>query len=566
MLKNKAYKYALDVVTGKIDAPRYVKKQADIFLDIAKGNDPKYIISDSKYKLLCSILALMRMPEGEQAGKPLTETLAGFQWLLLVSVFCVVHRSDESKRRYQTAVLEIARKNGKTFLVGVIFILLMLTEPKFSNFFSVAPDRELSSLVKEAVQKIIAVSPALGESASGKLKFRILRNKIECKITDSTLTPLAYSVNRLDGRKPTAFLIDEVGALTESKAIEAMQQGQITEKNKLGFIISTKYPYHNNPMESEIELSKKVLDGIIEDDTRFSLLYEPDVEISQNWATDDRVIYHANPLALEVPAILEQIKKARAEAIEMPNKREGFCCKHCNVLFSGQGAERLVSLSELTECKTDTPIIWHGRSVFVGVDLAKTQDNCAVTLVSFDESTGKMLVKSIVFFPADRLEEKTRIEKVDYRYHVERGNAVPCGDRVIDYEEIEKYILKLPEILGVKIEAIGFDPADATRSIREMEKAGQTVVRVQQFNKILNQPIKYFGELVASRKLVYEDNQLFEINIDNVRCGTDKLDQKYIEKKKSAGKIDMVAALLNALYLYQQSEYIAPVIEWGLQF
>lgn len=553
------------MVSGAIDAPRYVKKQAEIFLYDADGKSEKYFFSQKKYERIYNILALMHMPEGIHAGKPLTECLAGFQWFDIVATFCIMHRADEDRRRYELSILEIARKNGKTFLIAVKILILMLTEPRFSQFFSVAPDGALSGLVKQAIQRIISVSPALRDSAPrAKLKFRTLRDKIECKITDSALIPLNYSNSRLDGREPRAFLIDEVGALPNSNAIEAMAQGQVAiSKNKLGFIISTKYPEYNNPFEAEVSLSKKVLDGIIEDETRFSLLYEPDEEIAKEWATNDRVIFHANPLSLEVPAILASIKKARAEAIEMPSKRQGFCCKHANVLFSGQGADKLVSLDDLTACKTDSPIAWNGREVFVGVDLAKTNDNCAVSIISFDEDTGKMLIKSVAFFPADKLEEKSRIEKVNYAYHVEQGNAVPCGDRIVDYEEIENYILSLPDLLGVKIQAVGFDPKDALRSATALQKAGETVVYVYQYNSILSQPIKLFGELVESKKLEYEENQLFEINADNARCGTDTYDQKYINKKKSNGKIDMVASLMNALYLYQQSAYVAPVMEWG---
>ncbi len=40
------------------------------------------------------------------------------------------------------------------------------------------------------------------------------------------------------------FLADEVGALPNSYAIESMRSGQLNILNKLGCIISTKYPQH----------------------------------------------------------------------------------------------------------------------------------------------------------------------------------------------------------------------------------------------------------------------------------------------------------------------------------
>lgn len=40
-------------------------------------------------------------------------------------------------------------------------------------------------------------------------------------------------------------------------AIEAMRSGQLNILNKLGCIISTKYPTADNPLEDEVSLFKK---------------------------------------------------------------------------------------------------------------------------------------------------------------------------------------------------------------------------------------------------------------------------------------------------------------------
>ena len=94
--------------------------------------------------------------------------------------------------------------------------------------------------------------------------------------TDSEYTP-AYSEDKMDGKLANAFLADEAGAM-DSYPIEAMRSSQITLFNKLGIILSTQYPNDNNGMIDEVDISKKVLDGLLEDKRRFALLYEPDDE------------------------------------------------------------------------------------------------------------------------------------------------------------------------------------------------------------------------------------------------------------------------------------------------
>ena len=54
------------------------------------------------------------------------------------------------------------------------------------------------------------------------------------------------------------------------------------------------------------------------------------------------------------------------------------------------------------------------------------------------------------------------------------------------------------------------------------------------------------------QEFVYDENRLLEINFENARCTEDTNLNKYVNKKKSSGKVDMVVALINAIYLVQQ--------------
>jgi len=58
--------------------------------------------------------------------------------------------------------------------------------------------------------------------------------------------------------------------------------------------------------------------------------------------------------------------------------------------------------------------------------------------------------------------------------------------------------------------------------------------------------------LVLNKKFRYEENLMLEINFQNSRCTEDTNLNKYVNKKKSAGKVDMVVSLINSIYLLQQ--------------
>ena len=549
-MTNKALEYCYKAIKEKT-TPKYVKLQMQEFIDIAEGKNYKYVLSKIKLKQVNNILKLLIMPKGLKAGQTLYESTVGYQWLFYIAILCTVYRDNPNKRRYEIGVLEICRKNFKTFTIATIFILLFLTEPKFSKFFSVAPDGALSREVREAISEIIRSSPLVYEYKEIK-RFKILRDYILFKPNQVTYIPLSYSTSRLDGRLPSAFIVDEAGALPSSYAIESMKSGQLNILNKLGFIISTKYPSIDNPFEDEVKYSKKVLDGLEKDETRFSLLYEPDK--TKNWETDDMILKQSNPVALEIPEIWDDLVKKRAYAVAVESARENFVCKHCNIIYMGTGTETYIDVKDLQECK-QAKIDWKGRVVYVGLDLSESNDNTSVTMVTVEDDN-RILADSFAFIPEGRIEEKTASEKVNYKELIKTGKVIACGDKVIDYAVVEDFILNLENKYGVQIQAIGYDRWNALSTAQKLERAGYNLVEIRQHSSVLHPPTKLLKEKILAKEFGYENNTLLEINFQNARCTYDTNKNMYVHKKKSTGKVDMVVSMLNALYLLQQDVFL----------
>lgn len=551
------------VAEGKVNAPKFVKLQVKEFLSIANNKDSRYKIDENKVRTIGELLKLLIMPKGLKANATVYDAMAGFQWLFIIAILCTVERDNTDKRRYENAILEICRKNGKTFLIAVLFILLFFIEPKFSKFYSVAPDGSLSREIKTAIEEILRSSPAMLGKMNGKEKFKMLRDYIHCNITENRYIPLNYSTGRLDGKLPSVFLVDETGALPNTYAIEAMRSGQLTILNKLGFIISTKYPTLNNPFEDEVDYAKRVLNGAVDDDKVFALLYEPDD--TKGWATNDEVLEQSNPLAIEVTEIMEDLKAKRQVAIEIESKRENFITKHCNIIYSGAGSESFVNVADLQKGAVDH-IDWNGREVFLGVDLAMTTDNCAVSMVAYDEDEGQVLLQSVAFIPEDRIDEKSKLERIPYRDFINAGNCIPCGNRTVDYGAIERYIMEIESKYGVTVMGIGYDRYNALSTAQKLEDAGYTMVEIKQHSSVLHPATKWVAELVAEGNLLYDkSNKLLEINFENSRCVYDTNMNRYVNKKKSRGKVDMVVAGINAMYLLHQNYMLNSALDWVVQ-
>lgn len=542
MSKHPAVIYAEKVVSKEVRAPRYVSKQCVKWLEIVYGNDEKYMLNERLLKKIYKILKVLKMAKGPKAGKSLYNSLAGYQWLFITAVICTVHRDDPRKRKYENALLEICRKNGKTFVVAVLFILLFYLEPAYSRFFSVAPDGALAREIKEALEPLINTNIEVFEAG----EFKILRDYILHKPTKTKYTPLNYSTSRMDGKEPSVFIADEVGALPSPYAIEAMRSGQILVKNKLGFIISTKYPTIHNPLEDEVEDAKKILEDLVEDETVFALLYEPDEP--DKWVTDDNVLRDGNPLAIELESVWNDLIKKRKKAIRRESLRENFLTKHCNIIYQGIGTESFVSVDKVKACKVEK-IDWEGKEVYIGVDLSLSNDNCSVAMSA--EEDGEIFSEIIAFIPEGRIDEKNEFEHIDYRQFIHAMKCIACGDMTVDYGVIEQFVFDIEEKYGVTINSIGYDRYNALSSAQKWDEK-YTTVQIRQHSDTLHPPTKLLYEFIVNKQWHYTENKLLEINFENAKCTFDTNMNRYVNKKKSNGKVDMVVALINSIYLVQQ--------------
>ena len=551
---SKAYKYCvwcLEENNQKV--PQYVKKQCKAWKDIADGLNEDAYVDEKAYSKILKLLKLMMHPDLQCT---MDEGLEDYALLLITATFCTKLKNTERDTRYYTTVLlKIARKNFKTFVSGVIFILLMLIEPRFSRFFSVAPDLKLSKELQVAIKKIIKSSPLLSDELEPA--FKTLRSEIRCLLTESEYTPLAYSEDRMDGKLPTAFLADEAGAM-DSYPVEAMRSGQITLFNKLGIIISTEYPNDNNVFKDETDKGKKVLDGLRDNKRMFSLIYEPDDYLLQGdeWMSNDLCIYQSNPVAVAHEYMFDAIKDMRTDAIDYENKRENYLCKHNNIKYKGLGVEGYVEITKVRKCKRKMDDDWwNGRRVWLGIDLSMSGDNVSVDMKTYDGDTkddAVLYTRTMGFIPAGRIEMKSKKEGVDYRELIRKGCCIACGDEVIDYTVVEEYVLTLEDRFGVEIVQIGYDKWNALSSVQKFEKAGYECVEIKQHSSVLHSPTKWMLECILSGRYFYDENLMLEINFQNARCTEDTNLNKYVNKKKSEGKVDQVVGNLNSTYLIEQ--------------
>lgn len=546
MLLEKAKRYAENCISGKEITTFEVKKQCEWCLeDLEKQNNDyyPYYFDTKQTEIIEGVLKLLNFATGLGiVGKSIYEGLEDFQAFFIANIFGWRYKSDSRKFRYREVDLFIPRKNSKTFLAALIIIILMLTEDEYSEFYSICLDRDLAGEVKKAISQILNASPLVSEYFNIP---RTLSGRMECTLTHSFYQPRTAEANRNNSIRPSAFIADEYGAMKDNANVEAMRSGQLSVRNPLMFKLTTAYAEDKSIMLDELEYLKKIYKGLESDDRLFALVYYATEE--HLW--DDIGLRMANPLRIEEN--YEEIRRARKNALAKPCERTEFLTKNMNYFMPSNSGEEFITIDKLRLCKNTRGIFdWRGKDVYVGLDLAMTNDNTAVSMVTIEDDM--IYAKSWAFIPADRIEEKNRRERTDYRRFIEDGSCFACGDEIISYEFVENFIMNIEKKYGVHIVQIAYDRFNCISTVNKLESKGYETVEVKQHSTILHMPTKWLQEHILQRKFSYDGDRLYEINFQNARCVEDTNLNKYVSKKKSNGKVDMVMSTIDALYLLQQ--------------
>lgn len=555
------YKWAKEVVSGRFVANKWVKLECARYIErlekLQYRKDFKYEFNLKECNTIYSLLKIMNYATGFYAGQPIYDHAVGFQFMIWENIFCWEAKEENEygfkPKMIEEVYLELGRKSAKSFIAGVTEILIMLRADKFTQHATAGKTRDISNLVRQSIVEIINSSPAI------KKYFKIRRDRIECTLNNCTQKSLSGEANNINGLLLTSYIVDEVANMETQDIIGALKLSQMSTKTRLAIYISTAYNLEVNAFRELCDYHKKVLSGI-EDNHSFGLLFELD---EGDDYTDENNWIKASPLQMTMENGRQFLRGEFQKGLQIEGKMIEFRTKILNQYIGLNKGESYIDLESVKKCRRDEEIDWYGRDVWLGIDLASSDDNTAVAMVSYDHDTETILAKTWAFIPAERVSEKSTREKVNYLSEIENNNCFACGEDTISYNFVRDFIMSLEDKFGVNILMIGYDLRDMN-STREDLKEHYEMVEVRQHSSVLHNPIKWLKESILNRKFAYNDNKLLEINFVNCVQTEDTNLNKYLNKKKSRAKIDLIMALVNAIYLLQQ-EVLINDSDWTIQ-
>ncbi|MDD7753574.1 MAG: terminase large subunit [Clostridiales bacterium] len=544
------YRWAKDVVEGKFVANKWVKLECQKYIDrlenLQHKDDFQYYCSKKEKDIIYGLLHFINFGTGFYAGKSFIEYATGYQMFVIENIFLWLNKDSSIKQRMiEEVYLQLGRKSSKSVLCSIIEILIMLKSSQFSQNAICGLTRDITSLIKADMEKILRNSPRIGKY------FKIQRDKIICTINDSTCRNLSGDANNGNGLLLQTFIFDECGSLPDQELIGVMKLSQMSTENRLAIYISTSYDMEISAWFEMIDWYKKVLDGAIEDNGKtMGLIFELD---EGDDYSDESCWIKASPLQMTLENGREFLRSEFQKAIEIPSKMREFRIKILNERLPSAKVESYIPISDIKECVIPKDeFSFRGKNVYVGVDASMTSDNTSVTMVCLDN--GKIYVKSMCFIPEGRIMEKSVKEKCDYRRFIQEGDCIACGDLTINYSVLEDYVANIEKSFGCKVMGIAYDRWNFISSATKLEAQGLKMIDTPMHSKVLSPIYKLLEEKVLNKEICFLDNGLLLDNFANCRCKYSENMDKYLTKKSSNGKIDMVISLALALTQLEERE------------
>jgi phage terminase large subunit-like protein len=473
--------------------------------------------------------------KGTWAGKPFE--LIDWQEQIIRDLFGVL--KPNGYRQFNTAYIEIPKKQGKSELAAAVALLLLCGDgEERAEVYGCAADRNQAKIVFDVAVDMVRFCPAL----SKRVKILESQKKITYLPTNSSYQVLSADVANKHGFNTHGVIFDELHTQPNRKLFDVMLQGSGDARMQpLYFLITTAGNDTNSICYEVHQKAIDIAEGRKIDPTFYSVIYGAAED--EDW-TDPKVWKKANP-SLGITVGIDKVKAACESAQQNPGEENAFRQLRLNQWV--KQSVRWMPMDKWEACAF--PVSeddLEGRICYGGLDLSSTTDITAFVLVfpPLDEED-KYYVLPYFWIPEETLDLRVRRDHVPYDLWERQGTLMTTEGNVVHYGYIEKFIEQLGERFNIR--EIAFDRWGAVQMVQNLEGMGFTVVPFGQGFKDMSPPTKELMKLVLEEKIAHGGHPVLRWMMDNIFIRTDPAGNIKADKEKSTEKIDGAIATIMGL-------------------
>jgi len=442
-------------------------------------------------------------------------------------------------RQFNTAYIEIPKKNGKSELAAAVALLLTCGDgEQRAEVYGAAADRQQASIVFDVAADMVRMCPALNK----RVKILASQKRLIYEPTNSFYQVLSAEAYSKHGFNVHGVVFDELHSQPNRKLYDVLTKGSGDARMQpLFFLITTAGTDTHSICYEVHQKAQDIIDGRKIDPTFYPVIYGADD--TEDW-TSPKVWKKCNPSLGETIG-MDKVKTACESAKQNPGEENSFRQLRLNQWV--KQAVRWMPMDKWDKCAfAVNEDDLRGRVCYGGLDLSSTTDITAFVLVfpPLDEED-KYIILPYFWIPEDTLDLRVKRDHVPYDVWKRQGYLQTTEGNVIHYGYIEKFIKKLGERFNIR--EIAFDRWGAVQMVQNLEGMGFTVVPFGQGFKDMSPPTKELMKLTLEQRIAHGGHPVLRWNMDNIFVRTDPAGNIKADKEKSTEKIDGAVATIMAL-------------------
>lgn len=549
-------RYARDVIAGRIPACKWTQLACQRHFDDkkrARRAGWPYKFDPAAAERVCKFGELLPHIKGRWARKDPKRPnahrirLQPWQCFVRLSLFGWVKKRS-GKRRFRKGSVYLPRKNGKsTDAAGIGHWMAWKDGEPGAEVYSGATTEKQAWEVFGPARLMAKAEPDMTEG----LGITVGAQNMVRLEDGSKFEPVIGKPG--DGASPHCSITDEYHEHQTSEQYDTMLTGMGAREQPLALIISTAGDNLAGPCYDDWLTVKKILERVLEDETHFGIIYTADDD--DDW-TSELALRKANP-NYDISVSSEFLQQQQRDAINNARKQGVFKTKHLNIWV--QARDAYINMQRWADCKDATLRLedFHGRSCYVGMDLASKVDLAALELLfPLDDSRSSFARFGKYYLPDETVQAP---ENEHYRAWAREGWLTVTEGNIIDFTRILDDIVELSGL--VQIIELAYDPAQATMLVTELQNAGIPCVELRPTVLNYSEPMKQVEAEIRDRKLHHNGDPVMTYAMSNVVAKLDAKDNVYPRKDRPEKKIDPFVALCAAkARAMAQKAPVAPVI------
>ena len=493
------------------------------------------MFDEAKAQRAVEFIRCLKHTKGRWRGQAFD--LLPWQETIIRDVFGTV--KEDGFRQYNTAYVEIPKKNGKSELAAGVALYMTCGDNEYGGeVYGCASDRQQASIVFDVACGMVEQCPAL----KSRIKPVLSQKRLIYKPLNSFYQVLSAEAYTKHGLNVHAVVFDEIHAQPNRQLYDDMTHGSgDARKQPLYFLITTAGTDRHSVCFEQHQKAEDILCGRKADPTFYPVIYG--AEDDADW-TSEEVWYRANP-SLGHTIDIGKVRNACLSARDNPAEENIFRQLRLNQWV--KQSTRWMQMEKWDACAfpVDEGELL-GRECYGGLDLSSSIDITAFVLVFPPrDDTERYVFLPFFWIPEENMARRVRRDHVPYDVWEKQGFLETTEGDVIHYGFIESFIEDLGKRFHIK--EIAFDRWGAVQMVQNLEGLGFTVVPFGQGFKDMSPPTKRLMELVLERNVAHGGHPVLRWMMDNIFVRTDPAGNIKPDKEKSTEKIDGAVAAVMAL-------------------